>query len=102
MAPAAPFGVPAVLSLSFWGGVWGILFVLVHHYFGHGFRYWVSAFVFGGVLASAVALLLIVPLKGGPVGGGWAPMLLLTVLIVNGVWGIATGWLVRVFSGMRH
>ena len=98
MTPAAPLGVPAVLSLSFWGGVWGILFVLIHRNFGHGARYWVIAFLFGGVLASAVALLIIVPLKGGPVGGGWAPMLLLTVLIINGIWGIATGWLVRLLG----
>ena len=28
-APKPPFGVPSVISLSFWGGVWGILFVLI-------------------------------------------------------------------------
>ena len=28
MTPAPPLGVPAVLSLSFWGGVWGILYIL--------------------------------------------------------------------------
>src|SRR3977135_278319 len=28
-APKPPFGVQSVISLSFWGGVWGILFVLI-------------------------------------------------------------------------
>src|SRR5258707_12056509 len=28
-APKPPFGVPSVISLSFWGGVWGIIFVLI-------------------------------------------------------------------------
>jgi hypothetical protein len=29
MQPAAPFLVPAVIQLAFWGGMWGIVFVLV-------------------------------------------------------------------------
>lgn len=98
MTPTAPLGIPAVLSLSFWGGIWGIVFVFVHQYFGHGYRYWISSFLFGGVIASAVALLIVVPLKGGPVGAGWAPMLLLTVLIVNGVWGVATAIINRLLG----
>ena len=28
MMPTVPFGVPEVISSSFWGGVWGIVFVL--------------------------------------------------------------------------
>ena len=97
MTPTPPFGVPAVLSLSFWGGLWGVVLVLVHHHFGTGARYYVSAFLFGGIVTSAVALLVVVPLKGGPVGGGWAPSLLLFVFIVNGVWGLTTALLVQVF-----
>src|SRR5438094_10320239 len=47
-APRAPFGVPAVLSLSFWAGVWGVLFVVSERWlarFPGG--YWVGATVFG-------------------------------------------------------
>src|SRR5262245_4234184 len=29
MKPMPPFGVPEVLSQSFWGGVWGIVFLLI-------------------------------------------------------------------------
>lgn len=96
----APLGVPAVLSLSFWGGIWGILMLLVHQRFGHGSKYWINAFLFGGLVTSFVALFIVVPLKGGPLGGGFAPTLLLTVFIINGVWGIATAWLYRVFGKM--
>src|SRR6266542_231826 len=28
LEPTVPFGVPEVISSSFWGGVWGIVFVL--------------------------------------------------------------------------
>src|SRR4051812_49930111 len=41
-----PFGVPAVLSAAFWGGIWGIVFVAVHHRFPRGSTYWVAAFLF--------------------------------------------------------
>ena len=30
MVATRPFGAPAVFSLAFWGGVWGILFALVN------------------------------------------------------------------------
>ena len=29
MRPTAPLGVPSVVSASFWGGVWGVVFALV-------------------------------------------------------------------------
>lgn len=106
MAPTAPLGIPAVLSLSFWGGIWGIIMILVHQHFGSGTRYWVSAFLFGAVVTSIVALFIVAPMKGGPMGAGFVPAVLLTVFIINGVWGIATAWLIRVFGGtgskLRH
>ena len=45
MAPTRPFGVPAIFSLAFWGGVWGILFALVQRSFPRGGAYWVAAFL---------------------------------------------------------
>jgi len=86
-----PFGVPAMWSLAFWGGVWGIIYVLVHRRFPKGKSYWLAAFCFGAIAPSLVALLLVVPLKGGSVGGGWQPSLLFTAAMVNGAWGIGTG-----------
>lgn len=101
MSPTAPFGIPAVLSLSFWGGLWGILFVLIHHQFGSGARYYLLAFLFGAIVPTLVALLIVVPLKGGPIGAGWNPAVWATAGIINGVWGVATGLLVRLLSGSR-
>jgi hypothetical protein len=99
MAPTMPFGVPAVLSLAFWGGVWGILFVLVHNGFPKHTGYWITAFVFGAVLLSAVALMIVLPLKGRPMGGGWHMNLLLTAFLINGAWGIGTALIHKVLSG---
>ena len=91
MASTAPFGVPAVFSLAFWGGVWGILFALIDGGFPRGVGYWLAAFLFGAILPSLVALLVVLPLKGRPMGGGWQPAMLLTAFLINGAGGIGTG-----------
>ena len=41
------------------------------------------------------------PLKGEPVGGGWKPAGIATSLIVNGVWGLGTIVLFRLFAQSR-
>jgi hypothetical protein len=93
-----PFHIPAVLSLSLWGGVWGILFVLIDRSFPRYGNYWVTAFLFGAILPSLVALAIVIPLKGKPMGGGWHASLLLTAFIINGAWGIGTGLIIKMLS----
>lgn len=95
MQPTAPFGVPAIFSLSFWGGIWGIIYVMIHRYFPQGGGYWIFAFLFGAVFPSLVALFIVLPLKGAPVAGGWYPALLITAFLINGAWGIGTGLLLK-------
>jgi hypothetical protein len=101
MTATQPFGAPSVISLAFWGGVWGILFALVDRAFPRKVGYWVTAFLFGGVLASLVALLVVLPLKGRPMGGGWHFPLLVTALIANGSWGVGTGFFLMLWRGWR-
>lgn len=98
MAATQPFGIPAVFSLAFWGGLWGILFALVERKFPSGGGYWLVAFLFGAILPSLVALLIVLPLKGHPMGGGWGLPLLSTAFLINGAWGVGTGVFLRLFS----
>ncbi|MEX1081038.1 MAG: hypothetical protein WD382_11720 [Halofilum sp. (in: g-proteobacteria)] len=92
----APFGVPSILSLAFWGGVWGIVYALVDRHFARGIGYWGSAFVFGAILPSLVALLVVAPLKGAsPTADGLPVSLLLVAVLVNGAWGVGTGVFLR-------
>ncbi|MDD5711206.1 MAG: hypothetical protein PHY31_00445 [Smithellaceae bacterium] len=98
MVPTKPFGVPAVISLSFWGGVWGIVLALIHGYFPER-GYWLTVFIFGGILPSLVALFMVLPMKGQPMGGGWHPTLLLTAFVINGLWGVGTAIFLRAFAG---
>lgn len=98
MAATWPLGVPAVFSLAFWGGVWGILFALIADRFPARAGYWLVAFLFGGIFPSLVALVIVLPLKGRPMGGGWHPALLLTAFLINGAWGVGTGWFLKLLS----
>ncbi len=91
MATTQPFGVPAVLSLSFWGGIWGTAFASIDSRFPRKGAYWAVSFLFGAFLPSLVALLVVIPLKAKPVGGGWHMPLLLTAFLINGAWGVGTG-----------
>ena len=97
MAATEPFRVPVVLSLSFWGGVWGILFAAIDGKFPRKFGYWIAALIFGGIFPSLVALMVVVPIKGGPMGGGWHPGLLFTAFLINGAWGVGTGLYLKAF-----
>jgi len=85
--PTPPFGVPKVLSLAFWGGVWGIVLVWFMGRVRGADRLWV-AFVFGGVLPSLVGMLVVTPLKGGAITLDATRMLL--AFVINGVWGLGT------------
>src|SRR6266699_2492788 len=49
-ASVPPFGLPQVISLAFWGGVWGIIFVLVEPWLARSpGGYWVAAIIFGAI-----------------------------------------------------
>jgi hypothetical protein len=89
-----PLGIPAVISLAFWGGVWGaaIWAVLKN---AAGAAYWVRALLIGAIGPSAVALFIVFPLKGMAVAGGWDPKLIVGALILNGAWGVGMALLMR-------
>ena len=97
LAPTAPFHVPAVFSLAFWGGVWGIvLWLLIGR--AEGATYWLLALVLGAILPSIVALFVVLPLKGQPMGGGWKAQVIVGVLLLNGGWGIGVALFMRLFQ----
>jgi hypothetical protein len=98
MAATHPFGIPAVFSLSFWGGLWGMVLASIDTRFQHGGGYWGTAFLFGAICPSLVALLVVLPIKGQPLGGGWHLPLLTTAFAVNGAWGVGSALILRTLS----
>src|SRR5215217_734576 len=100
MRPLPPLWVPQVISQSFWGGIWGIVFALVAPRFPRGAGYWATAVLFGAFALSLVAWFVVAPLKGLPVAGGGRPAAIATALLVNGAWGFGTALLLLAFRGM--
>lgn len=101
LEPTKPLGVPKVLSAAFWGGVWGIIFALTPINKLRDKQYWLGGVLFGAICPTLVSWLLVMPLKGLPVGGGWKFPGMVTGLLVNGAWGLGTILLIRLLS-RRH
>lgn len=90
--PTVPLGVPAIWSLAFWGGVWGLVLNTFERWFPrYGPAYLVSALIFGAVGPTLFAWFVVFPLKGIPIAGGFSETALITGVSVNAAWGLGTG-----------
>jgi hypothetical protein len=86
--PVPPFGVPSIVSLSFWGGLYGALFGLIAP------RLKLPLWLCGigvGLVAALVAMFVVAPLKGHAIAYGWAASPIGRSLLINGVWGLGLG-----------
>jgi len=72
LAPVPPLGVPSSLSLGFWAGLWGVVYVLLEAQLTARFGWWAGGLVFG-ILPLAVYWFVVLPLKGLGAGGGFHP-----------------------------
>lgn len=88
-APVAPWGVPRVVSLAFWSGLWGIAFAFVlFPKLPRGAAYWILAPLLGGLAVAAVSWFIVAPLRGQPMAAG------------GNVQRLAIGWLVNGFFAL--
>lgn len=99
LAPVPPLGVPSVISLAFWAGLWGIaLWPLLRG--ASGSAYWLRAVVLGAIGPTAVAILVVIPLKTGVFPPDVSAKLVIGGLIVNAAWGFGLAlflrWLKRI------
>ena len=85
-----PFGVPRIVSLCFWGGVWGALFGAVWR--GPRSSNWWAGIILG-VAAALTGLFVVAAIKGLPIGGGWVLNNWIKSLLINGTWGLGVGLL---------
>jgi hypothetical protein len=91
-----PLGVPKVISLAFWGGIWGIVMVAALRRFGTGTTRLCLAFLFGGVLPTLAGTLIVAPLKGQPIL--LQPARFAFGFVINGIWGLGT----MIFQGVLN
>ncbi|HEX7830174.1 MAG TPA: hypothetical protein VF787_10985 [Thermoanaerobaculia bacterium] len=99
MASTQPFGVPQTFSLSFWGGVWGIVLGLVLLRV-RGRAYFIVACLFGAIVPTLVSGLVVGPLKGQAMG--FDGKTLLIGVLVNLAWGFGTAALYRVMDDNKE
>jgi hypothetical protein len=90
LTPVEPFGLPLLLDLCILGGLYGALFGLVHPNARPAM--WFNGFLLG-LLAVAVDLLVIAPLRGDPFAGAWVFSAWLRSLLINGSFGVGVGLL---------
>lgn len=95
MEPTRPLGVPQVLSLAFWGGLWGIVLAFLLARSRAGRSYWIAALAFGAILPTLVAWFVVAPLKEQPLAAGGQPSAMLTGVLVNAAWGLGAALLLR-------
>ena len=87
--PVPPFGVPLILDLCFWGGVWGAVFGLVLPALPRA-PMWVLGLGLG--IAAALTGIFIVPLiKRLPVSHNLAAGVFERSFLINLCWGIGVG-----------
>lgn len=84
LSPVPPYEVPKVLSLAFFGGLWGFLAFILTYQFPKGQRFWASQVIFGAIFPTAIAMLVVFPLKGLNVSlKAWS-----SGFFLNGLWGL--------------
>ena len=86
--PTGPWGVPKMVSLCFWAGLYGAVFGLVLPRLRSPL--WLCGLALG-IIAALVGLLIVLPLKGLQIGYGFAWRPWIISLLVNGFWGIGVG-----------
>lgn len=91
MTATEPLGVPAVISLAFFGGLWGSL-IWQFVFKDSKLRQVLKSIVFGAIGPTAVAFLVVFPLKGISL-----PLTVIPIgLLLNGAWGFGL-WLFMLF-----
>lgn len=96
LTPVGFLGVPSVVSLSFFGGLWGILIWKMISK-DLGMKHWIKGIIFGAIGPTAVAFLVVFPLKGIEVNLALIPF----GLLLNGVWGIGVCVFMKLFLRIK-
>jgi len=97
--PLPPFGVPAILSSAFWGGLWGIVGAFVVQRLPAALNGPLGWILFAGIIVTLVNWFVVLPIKGSPVGGGFRMPGVVVVPLVYAFWGFGM-WLI--FSLVRR
>lgn len=85
-----PFGIPAVLSLAFWGGIWGIFYRLAANQFPSIKAYWLI--LMATLLPTIAFIAVVAPIKGIPFSI-FTVQLITVAVFINLAWALGTAFL---------
>jgi hypothetical protein len=97
--PVPPFGIYTIVNQMFWGGVWGLVFVLIIDRIPAARPIWLVGLLLGAIALPMVFWFVVSPIKGNPVAAGWNPTRMLVSVLINAGWGIG---LALIFLGLRR
>lgn len=96
LSPVPPLGVPAVVSLAFFGGLWGMALWALLGRLGK-LAFWGLMVILGAIGPTAVAMLVVFPLKELEVTSQtW-----IGGLILNGFWGLGLAVFLTLLGARR-
>lgn len=101
MRPTGLIGAPAVLNLSFWGGVWGIVYVFLVDRFPRAVPVLVAGYLFAILLPSLFGWTVLAASRGQPLFAGFDIWRMMIVFIANGLWGIGLPILCKAMSASK-
>lgn len=96
-ASTRPWGVPQVLSLVFWTGLWGVLGAFVVPRLK--LPAWLAWVLFAAVIVTLANWFIVLPLKGAPVGGGFRMPGVVVAPLVYAFWGLGMWLIYRALQG---
>ena len=94
LAPTAPWGVPSILSIAFFGGIWGMIIWRIVRRF-QGSMVWILSFILGGFMLTSIFVTVVAPLKQ------IEPSIMSFTIgfVLNGVWGLGNAFFIKLFKG---
>ena len=94
--PTQPLGVPSVISLAFFAGLWGVVIWMMIRNRPQKSQL-IGAVILGALLPTLVAFTVVMPLKGIPIKWNYIPF----GLILNGIWGLGLWVLMYLMNSIK-
>lgn len=88
-APTGPYQVPTLLNQIFWGGIWGLIYALIHTSIPVS-QTWLKGLLFGIGVAVVGNFLLVPVLKSLPIFAGFDGTKIAIILLIHSAFGVAT------------
>jgi hypothetical protein len=93
--PVPPFGLPVIVCLSFWGGVYGAIFGMALPRLRAPL--WFAGLGLG-LLVTLIAWFVVAPIKGKPIAFDFEPGPMIRSLLANLIWGFGVGLLLPLLA----